>query len=103
MSGDHHTLALLLFSAFVAVTLTITTWVSRHRHGTAEEFYAGGRLFSPMENGFALDESFRSPVCGEASCTHIRGVVGDVGGTDAPASLPSCALRSTAPTGHISR
>ncbi|MFJ8000301.1 hypothetical protein ACIQ7D_24720 [Streptomyces sp. NPDC096310] len=40
-----------------------------------------------------LDESFRSPVCGEVPCTHIRGVDGDVGGTDAPASLPSCALR----------
>ncbi|MGW1915438.1 solute symporter family protein [Streptomyces sp. NPDC002076] len=54
MAGEHQTLALLLFSVFVAVTLGITTWVSRRRRGSAEEFYAGGRLFSPMENGFAI-------------------------------------------------
>ncbi|MGW7607446.1 solute symporter family protein [Streptomyces sp. NPDC054766] len=60
MSGHHQTLALLLFSAFVAVTLAITTWVSRNRHGSAEEFYAGGRLFSPMENGFALSGDYMS-------------------------------------------
>ncbi|MFL4947635.1 cation acetate symporter [Streptomyces sp. MMS24-I31] len=60
MSGNHQTLALLLFSVFVAVTLAITTWVSRRRHGSAEEFYAGGRLFSPMENGFAIAGAYAS-------------------------------------------
>ncbi|MFE3165506.1 cation acetate symporter [Streptomyces sp. NPDC059224] len=60
MTGHHQTLALLLFSAFVAVTLGITTWVSRRRHGSAEEFYAGGRLFSPMENGFAIAGDYMS-------------------------------------------
>nr|WP_202036060.1 cation acetate symporter [Streptomyces mexicanus] len=60
VTGDHQTLALLLFSAFVAVTLAITTWVSRNRHGSAEEFYAGGRLFSPMENGFAIAGDYAS-------------------------------------------
>ncbi|NED33903.1 cation acetate symporter [Streptomyces sp. SID8499] len=60
MTGDHQTLALLLFSVFVAVTLGITTWVSRNRHGSAEEFYAGGRLFSPMENGFAIAGDYAS-------------------------------------------
>ncbi|GGW69483.1 cation acetate symporter [Streptomyces lucensis JCM 4490] len=60
MTGDHQTLALLLFSGFVAVTLMITTWVSRRRHGSAEEFYAGGRLFSPMENGFAIAGDYLS-------------------------------------------
>ncbi|MGW4910242.1 solute symporter family protein [Streptomyces sp. NPDC004270] len=60
MTGDHQTLALLLFSAFVAVTLGITTWVSRRRHGSAEEFYVGGRLFSPMENGFAIAGDYMS-------------------------------------------
>ncbi|MER6977047.1 solute symporter family protein [Streptomyces carpinensis] len=60
MTGDHQTLALLLFSVFVAVTLAITTWVSRHRHGSAEEFYAGGRLFTPMENGFAIAGDYAS-------------------------------------------
>ncbi|MFF7753067.1 cation acetate symporter [Streptomyces sp. NPDC007971] len=60
MTGGHQTLALLLFSGFVAVTLGITTWVSRRRHGSAEEFYAGGRLFSPMENGFAIAGDYMS-------------------------------------------
>ncbi|MFF7971223.1 cation acetate symporter [Streptomyces sp. NPDC007905] len=60
MTGGQQTLALLLFSGFVAVTLGITTWVSRRRQGSAEEFYAGGRLFSPMENGFALAGDYMS-------------------------------------------
>ncbi|MFF0788981.1 cation acetate symporter [Streptomyces spiralis] len=60
MTGDHQTLALLLFSVFVAITLAITTWVSRHRQGSAEEFYAGGRLFSPIENGFAIAGDYAS-------------------------------------------
>ncbi|NUK50873.1 cation acetate symporter [Streptomyces lunaelactis] len=71
MSGDHQTLALLLFSAFVAATLAITTWVSRNRHGSAEEFYAGGRLFSPMENGFAIAGDYMSA----ASFLGISGLI----------------------------
>lgn len=60
MTTEHQTLALILFSVFIAVTLGITTWVSRNRHGSAEEFYAGGRLFSPMENGFAIAGDYMS-------------------------------------------
>ncbi|CAM5643792.1 solute symporter family protein [Streptomyces fumanus] len=71
MTGEHQTLALLLFSAFVAVTLGITTWVSRHRRGSAEEFYAGGRLFSPMENGFAIAGDYMSA----ASFLGISGLI----------------------------
>ncbi|MFF3246132.1 cation acetate symporter [Streptomyces sp. NPDC002870] len=71
MSGDHQTLALLLFSAFVALTLAITTWVSRNRRGSAEEFYAGGRLFSPMENGFAIAGDYMSA----ASFLGISGLI----------------------------
>ncbi|MEU6822277.1 cation acetate symporter [Streptomyces atriruber] len=71
MRGDHQTLALLLFGAFVAVTLAITTWASRNRHGSAEEFYAGGRLFSPMENGFAIAGDYMSA----ASFLGISGVI----------------------------
>ncbi|MET7616720.1 cation acetate symporter [Streptomyces sp. NPDC005408] len=71
MSGDHQTLALLLFSAFIAVTLGITTWVSRNRHGSAEEFYAGGRLFSPLENGFAIAGDYMSA----ASFLGISGLI----------------------------
>ncbi|WMX44686.1 solute symporter family protein [Streptomyces roseicoloratus] len=71
MTGDHQTLALLLFSTFVAVTLGITTWVSRNRRGSEEEFYAGGRLFSPMENGFAIAGDYMSA----ASFLGISGLI----------------------------
>ncbi|MGW7355385.1 solute symporter family protein [Streptomyces sp. NPDC054802] len=71
MTGDHQALALLLFSVFIAVTLAITTWVSRNRHGSAEEFYAGGRLFSPMENGFAIAGDYMSA----ASFLGISGLI----------------------------
>ncbi|MEV8569255.1 cation acetate symporter [Streptomyces sp. NPDC051322] len=71
MTTQHQTLALLLFSAFVAATLAITTWVSRDRHGSAEEFYVGGRLFSPMENGFAIAGDYMSA----ASFLGISGLI----------------------------
>ncbi|MFE9123089.1 cation acetate symporter [Streptomyces sp. NPDC007172] len=71
VGGDHQTLALLLFSAFVAATLAITTWVSRNRHGSAEEFYTGGRLFSPLENGFAIAGDYMSA----ASFLGISGLI----------------------------
>ncbi|MFE9023632.1 cation acetate symporter [Streptomyces sp. NPDC007808] len=71
MTGEHQRLALILFSVFVAVTLAITTWVSRRRQGSAEEFYAGGRLFSPMENGFALAGDYMSA----ASFLGISGLI----------------------------
>ncbi|MEV7417311.1 cation acetate symporter [Streptomyces sp. NPDC089919] len=64
-------LALVLFSLFVAATLAITTWVSRNRHGSAEEFYAGGRLFSPLENGFAIAGDYMSA----ASFLGISGLI----------------------------
>ncbi|MGW0549859.1 solute symporter family protein [Streptomyces altiplanensis] len=71
MTTQHQTLALLLFCAFVAVTLAITTWAGRNRHGSAEEFYAGGRLFSPMENGFAIAGDYMSA----ASFLGISGLI----------------------------
>lgn len=71
MTDRHQTLALVLFSGFVAVTLGITTWVSRKRRGSAEEFYAGGRLFSPMENGFAIAGDYMSA----ASFLGISGLI----------------------------
>ncbi|MFD6416545.1 cation acetate symporter [Streptomyces sp. NPDC060194] len=71
MTTDHQTLALVLFSLFIAVTLAITTWCSRRRQGSAEEFYAGGRLFSPMENGFAIAGDYMSA----ASFLGISGLI----------------------------
>ncbi|WP_432094761.1 solute symporter family protein [Streptomyces sp. bgisy100] len=71
MTVEQQTLALVLFSAFVALTLAITTWVSRKRQGSAEEFYTGGRLFTPMENGFAIAGDYMSA----ASFLGISGLI----------------------------
>nr|WP_206313835.1 cation acetate symporter [Streptomyces coryli] len=62
---------MLLFSAFVLLTLAITSWAGRNRHGSPEEFYAGSRLFSPMENGFALSGDYMSA----ASFLGISGLI----------------------------
>ncbi|MGR3935019.1 solute symporter family protein [Streptomyces sp. BRA346] len=71
MTGNQQSLALLLFGVFVAATLAITTWASRRRQGSPEEFYAGGRLFSPMENGFAIAGDYMSA----ASFLGISGLI----------------------------
>ncbi|SCK50087.1 cation acetate symporter [Streptomyces sp. WMMB 322] len=71
MTGNHQTLTLVLFSAVIAATLVITTLASRRRRGSPEEFYAGGRLFSPMENGFAIAGDYMSA----ASFLGIAGVI----------------------------
>ncbi|MCZ7434091.1 solute symporter family protein [Streptomyces sp. WMMC1477] len=63
--------ALVLFSVFVAVTIAITTWAGRRRQGSPEEFYAGGRLFSPLENGFAIAGDYMSA----ASFLGISGLI----------------------------
>nr|WP_240979269.1 cation acetate symporter [Streptomyces sp. HNM0574] len=64
-------MTLLLFSAVVAVTLGITSWAARRRAGSPEEFYAGGRLFTPMENGFAIAGDYMSA----ASFLGISGII----------------------------
>jgi cation/acetate symporter len=70
-TGDHRTLALVLFGVFVAATLAITTLAARGRRGSPDEFYAGGRLFSPMENGFAIAGDYLSA----ASFLGISGLI----------------------------
>ncbi|MFF2045503.1 cation acetate symporter [Kitasatospora sp. NPDC058170] len=58
-AGDHHDLAIALFAVIVLVTLAITLWVGR-RGSAAEDFYAGGRDFTPLQNGFALSGDYLS-------------------------------------------
>ncbi|MGP3986751.1 solute symporter family protein [Streptomyces sp. 3N207] len=60
MSGGHQRLTLLLFGAVVVATLAITRRAGSRRQGSPEEFYAGGRLFTPMENGFAIAGDYMS-------------------------------------------
>ncbi|MEU7135867.1 cation acetate symporter [Streptomyces sp. NPDC046261] len=71
MTGSHQGLALLLFCAVVLGTLAIATWAGRERQGSPEEFYAGGRLFSPLENGFAIAGDYMSA----ASFLGISGLI----------------------------
>ncbi|MFF2955983.1 cation acetate symporter [Kitasatospora sp. NPDC057965] len=58
-TGDHHALAVVLFAVVVLVTLGITFWAGR-RGSAAEDFYAGGRDFTPLQNGFALSGDYLS-------------------------------------------
>jgi len=56
---DHQLLTTLLFLAVVALTLGITIWASRQTSGAAD-FYAGGRSFSGIQNGFAIGGDYMS-------------------------------------------
>lgn len=69
-AGEHQGLAVVLFTLFVSVTLAITAWAGR-RHSSSVEFFAGGRMFSPMENGFAIAGDYMSA----ASFLGISGLI----------------------------
>ncbi|MEV5240634.1 cation acetate symporter [Streptomyces cinnamoneus] len=71
MTGAQQGLALALFTAFVLTALAIAAWAGRQRRGSTEEFYAGGRLFSPLENGFAITGDYLSA----ASFLGISGLI----------------------------
>ncbi|HEY0357678.1 MAG TPA: cation acetate symporter, partial [Mycobacteriales bacterium] len=66
----NRTLTILLFLAFVAVTLGITVWASRQTK-TASDFYAGGRSFSGFQNGLAIGGDYMSA----ASFLGIAGII----------------------------
>src|ERR1700716_1896361 len=67
---SHETLAITLFLVFVAVTLVITIWASRHTVD-ATDFYAGGRSFSGLQNGMAIGGDYMSA----ASFLGIAGII----------------------------
>ena len=69
-TGDHQGLSIVLFTVFVAVTLAITAWAGRRRSSSVE-FFAGGRLFTPAENGFAIAGDYMSA----ASFLGISGLI----------------------------
>ncbi|MCW2851140.1 MAG: acetate permease [Nocardioides sp.] len=56
---DDQVLTTILFLAVVGVTIGITFWASRQTSGTAD-FYAGGRSFSPVQNGLAIGGDYMS-------------------------------------------
>src|SRR5918997_3086281 len=69
-STTARTLTITLFLLFVAVTLAITIWASR-QNKTAADFYAGGRSFSALQNGFAIGGDYMSA----ASFLGIAGII----------------------------
>jgi cation/acetate symporter len=69
-AGEHQGLAIVLFTVFVSVTLAITAWAGRRRSSSVE-FFAGGRLFTPMENGLAIAGDYLSA----ASFLGISGLI----------------------------
>ena len=69
-TDSRHALAVGLFTVVVVVTLGITFWAGR-RGSAAEEFYTGGRDFTPMQNGFAISGDYMSA----ASFLGITGLI----------------------------
>ncbi|MCW2812644.1 MAG: cation acetate symporter [Nocardioides sp.] len=63
-------LTTVLFLAVVALTIGITIRASRTSSGTAD-FYAGGRSFSPLQNGLAIGGDYMSA----ASFLGISGII----------------------------
>jgi cation/acetate symporter len=56
---DHQVLTTALFLAVVALTVGITFWASRQNSGS-DDFYAGGRGFSGVQNGLAIGGDYMS-------------------------------------------
>jgi cation/acetate symporter len=55
----HQFLTTFLFLSVVALTVGITFWASRQNTGS-DAFYAGGRSFSPVQNGLAIGGDYMS-------------------------------------------
>ena len=70
VSGGQQALTTALFLAFLAATLFITIWASRHTK-TAADFYSGGRSFSGIQNGVAIGGDYMSA----ASFLGIAGII----------------------------
>src|SRR5437660_1486863 len=69
-SAGQRNLTIGLFVVFVAITLYITIWASRHNK-TATDFYVGGRSFSAAQNGIAIAGDYMSA----ASFLGIAGLI----------------------------
>ena len=58
-TSDNRVLTASLFGFVVLLTVGITFWASRNTK-TAADYYAGGRSFSGMQNGFAIGGDYMS-------------------------------------------
>ncbi len=70
VTGGQRTLTIVLFLAFVVLTLGITLWASKNTKSAAD-FYAGGRSFSGVQNGIAIGGDYMSA----ASFLGIAGII----------------------------
>lgn len=68
--GNLNTTAVIIFFAFVAVTLGITHWASRQMKTTKDAYSAGGQI-TPLQNGLAITGDYVSA----ASFLGISGLV----------------------------
>ena len=74
---------MVVFAAFVAVTLVIVFRVS-HRKATENEFYAAGRSFSGRQNGIAIAGDYLSAasflgICGAIAVAGYDGFLYSIG------------------------
>jgi len=67
---NHQAITAILFLSVVALTIYITVRASRTTSGTSD-FYAGGRSFSPVQNGLAIGGDYMSA----ASFLGISGMI----------------------------
>ena len=70
VEGTQRLLSILLFLAFVSVTLGITVYMGK-RTKTADDFYAAGRSISGIQNGIAISGDYMSA----ASFLGITGLI----------------------------
>lgn len=68
--GNLNLTAVIIFFAFVGVTLGITRWASRRMHTTNDAYSAGGQI-TPLQNGLAITGDYVSA----ASFLGISGLV----------------------------
>ena len=59
VAGSNPTLNIIIFAAFVAITLVIVFWASRNTK-TASDYYAAGRAFTGPQNGIAISGDYLS-------------------------------------------
>ncbi|MFC6879942.1 MULTISPECIES: cation acetate symporter [Actinomadura] len=69
-SSDGRVLTFGLFLVFILITLGVTIWARANTKG-ADDFYAGGRMFSGPQNGVALAGDYMSA----ASFLGIAGII----------------------------
>lgn len=69
-TGQERAITIALFTLLIAVTIGVTVWAGRQTR-TATDFHSGGRVFSGIQNGFAIGGDYMSA----ASFLGIAGLI----------------------------